>query len=274
MAWWNERKLRAPDPAERIAAAQQLAQNPSRQALAGLIRALLDPDPVVREEVKHALDACDPDWRTSDAAKREVPKLMAAVKNAGYLEEREHALKALAEIGDKRSADLLFTVLRTEKNSATDALTGLIKMRDPRAFAEAADGLRSEKREDRNECAKSLVEIGDPKAVPLLIEALSGTGEAVIEALGHFADPRAAVALVEYVRQQSDKKPTPADLGRNVGRAAAALQRIFERSASDVPATALKPTLNFEDRLYDDVEVDWSPVRKLARDELRRRGIT
>ena len=275
MRWWSEQRLHAGDASARILAARELAQHPSRQALPALIRALADPDPVVRDEVKSALEACDPNWRKSDAAAREVPRFISMVKNAGYLEEREPALRALADIADKRAGDALFSVLRTDKNLAFDAMSGLIRMRDPRAFNEAAEGLRSELKLTRNHHAENMIVIDDPKAVPLLIEALPSTGDGAIKALGHFADPRAAVALVEYFRRESDNKSRSDDeRGRDVERIASALQAILQRAAGDIPATALKPMVNFEDRDYGDIRVDWSSVRKLARDELKRRGIT
>jgi HEAT repeat protein len=273
--WWNERQLRAGDPSVRITAARQIAQHPSRQALPALVRALADPDPVVRDEVRLALEACDPNWRSSDAARREVPRFVTMVQNAGYLEEREPALKALADIGDKRGGDALFNVLRTDKNLAFEAMAGLIKMRDPRAFNESAEGLKSELKLTRNHHAENLIAVDDPKAVPILIEALPSTGDGVIKALGHYADPRSAVALVEYYRREADNKTrSQVEVARDITLLVSALQAVLQRAASDIPATALKPMANFEDRDYADTHIDWSSVRKLARDELKRRGIT
>ena len=48
MRWWNEQQLRSADASVRITAAQHLAQSPAREALPALIRAMLDPDPIVQ----------------------------------------------------------------------------------------------------------------------------------------------------------------------------------------------------------------------------------
>lgn len=275
MLWWNERRLHADEASDRIDAARQIAEHPSKQAMGPLIRALADPDPAVRDEIKTALEACDPNWRTSDAARREVPRLIERAQTAAYNEEREPAVKALVEIGDRRAGDVLFQVLRTNKNLAFEAMLGLIKMRDPRAFAESAEGLKSDLKLARNHHAENLMAINDPRAVPLLIEALPSTGDGVLKALEHFADPRAAMALAEYCRRESDSKARPLEeVGRDIERAAAALRAILTRAAIEVPASALKPMANFEDQDFGAIRIDWSTVRKLARDELKRRGIT
>lgn len=96
-----ERALRDPSAEVRQAGALALIQNPGQAALAGLIRALGDPDSLVATLSAKSLVALG-----SPA----VPALIETVEG-GAQPARIHALQALAEIRDPRAIPVMMKVM-------------------------------------------------------------------------------------------------------------------------------------------------------------------
>jgi len=183
-------------------------------------------------------------------------------------QQRYWALNALGGTGDPRALDKLLAMLRDPEigNQAIDGLTAFLEAaRDPAAYERAVEAALPliEGKDDRamqllqpiarrhdrratppllrllknspswifDDCA-SLIDTGDPAALPPLLELLQAglirQRVSVAKALGKCADPRAVPALIDALRGG----PTPARI-----QAAVSLGRLHAREAL-APLTA------------------------------------
>ena len=135
------------------------------EALARLMQALKDEEPVVREACAHALGEIDDP--------EAVPALLAAVRDKAA-PVRGAAAWALGEIEDPRASEpLMRTLWDTDAEVRSQAAWALGELEDPRAV----EGLMGALSKDadgrvRRQAAWALGEIEDPRAVVVLVQAL------------------------------------------------------------------------------------------------------
>jgi hypothetical protein len=162
-------------------------------AVGPLIAALGDENWLVREAATSALEKINPNWHTTEEAKRQVPEFIAALGDK-ISDVRKAAASALGKIGDKRAVEPLIVAL--EDYSCTSAIEPLIAVFGERVFR------------GRDSCVRiaaawALGEIGDERAVEPLISALgdkiSDVREAAASALGKIGD-KAIPALVFHLQ--------------------------------------------------------------------------
>jgi HEAT repeat protein len=137
------------------------------------------------------------------------------------------------------------------------AIKGLSRSRNPRALAALMAALVDESRLARKDAAQALGEIGDAYAVKPLIK--------LIECTFHYAIAKAAVGALEKVLVRVAATVVSKDM-----QAAAALSDVggiyYERREG--------AALFSEERNAMPWTLDCSQVRRLARQELTRRGLT
>ena len=183
-----------------------LGQIGDPRAIEPLISTLGDQDWNVDREVPTALDAIDPNWRSSEAAKRMVPQFINLLDDMNHLIKGGAAF-ALGVIRDTRAVPKLIEVLRDEEGYvSTNAAEALGKIGDPKAvealltlLATASGGLKAE-------AAKALGAIGDSRALEPLINAL-GDREVCAEvarALGKMHSSQAVKPLLKVLRNPRD----------------------------------------------------------------------
>ena len=187
----------------RAASARALGKLGDERAVPALMGALGDSDSSIRETSAHALGTIgDP---------RAAPQLIGSLKDpeigvrraavASLLkldldEHREEAVTALIEVmGDSRYSEDVYS-LRAE---AADALG---ELGDRRAVPVLIEALGERyKDEVVRSAARALGDIGDREAVPALVRVLKARLDRfsvdVVEALGKLGDPRAGQALID-----------------------------------------------------------------------------
>lgn len=107
-----------------MAAASALGEIGDPRAVEPLIAALRDRDWGVRGEAAKALEKIDPNWPKSEAAKRQVPEFIAALRDRN---SREEAAKALGQIGDAKAVRALTSALRNESDYNRKEIRGSLK---------------------------------------------------------------------------------------------------------------------------------------------------
>lgn len=201
------------------------------EALARLMQALKDEEPVVREACAHALGEIDDP--------EAVPALLAAVRDKaapvrgaaawalGEIEDpraseplmrtlwdtdaevRSQAAWALGELEDPRAVEGLMGALSKDVDGRVrrQAAWALGEIEDPRAVVVLVQALRDRDREVRRQAAWALGEIESPDAVEPLVGALKDEDTEVRQqsawALGEIADPRAASPLARALKDAS-----------------------------------------------------------------------
>jgi len=247
-------------------------------------------------------------WALGKIGEPATEPLMAALKHKdpGVCQE---AAKALGEIGDLRAVKPLIATFRVKnafvRNSVTEVLAKIgrpavepliaaLRDEDPfmrRGAARALGGigdvqavepliaaLKDEEWLVRDRAAQALGQIGDAKAMEPLTAALSDERSSVCEcaaqALGKVGDGRAATPLLRLAASH-----------RFANRSAIiALQHVLERAAVSFAPDDLRAITRvsgvFHQYGLDDVtglpaseKVDCSQVKRLARQELSRRGL-
>jgi len=144
---------------------------------------------------------------------RAVPSLIAATDNADS-NIRRGAVKALGIIRSPEALDALLTCLRNDDNSAVRAAAaanlGAFRSRD--ALMPLTLALKDSSWSVRSAAARALGKLGDPSAVPQLIEILTGGGEnmsvvkvAAAEALGNIGGSEAAETLKQVMTFDPDE---------------------------------------------------------------------
>ena len=92
---------------------------------------------------------------------------------------RFEAASALGDIGDSRCVEPLMGSLNDSHRIKEVAIRSLGKIGDPRALPTLIDAVQDENWEIRSMAARSLGQIGDPSATEALINALQNDTEAV-----------------------------------------------------------------------------------------------
>ncbi len=218
-AWSNIRKLqRGGDPESRLRATGELASSRTQLATVELATALHDPSLAVREEAARALGEI--------ADPGSVDVLLAVLRDpmTGLAEE---AANALGRIGDRR------------------ALPGLI------ALLDSEDEAFSPR--DRMAAARALGDLGGPEATDALLRTLERIPPAeeeertqiLVRALGQTGSPKVTEPLVSRLVEPQTPRSVRLTLCRALGelRDQSALPALREVLHSDIADAALLPVL-------------------------------
>lgn len=153
--------LRNKELKRRYVAAWALGEIRQEDAIEHLLHALGDPEAVVRHYATGALIKFN---------RSAVEPLIAFIPAAGHVAAGA-AIRALGDIGDKRSLDVLLN--QVEGPNRKDAILALGKLRDARAEKALIDGLNDEDWEVRMNAAMALGPIGTQRSVAVLEKALN-----------------------------------------------------------------------------------------------------
>jgi HEAT repeat protein len=206
--------LRDTTPRVREAATQALGRAGGAQAMEVLIAALADHDSNVREGATQALGAIDPSWAKSEAARKAVPMLSAALADSGGTLARAIRVEARQEARTRwwrdgaPSASFVREVRGhyvSRRRAAAARLLGRIG--DARAIAPLVAALADPTPEVRQDAARALGQIGDTRAVEPLAAALRddyGASEAAGEALVQIGGARALRSLASALGDDSE----------------------------------------------------------------------
>ncbi len=212
----------------RMSAAKGLTRIKDPRSIDTLILLLQDKVPAVRDEASRAIQALgevsippllkgleDPNWRVRLRAiealsllKPEVAvaPLMNLVANDSDSAVRQDAVRALGEIGNPHAVPLLIDALTTPSLQlkaiealgnlraveALPPLMALVQSLPADAYEERMEGCTDPKYKEElpplEAAVKALAKIGDPQAVPVLMDALRSTllRQESAEALTHF----------------------------------------------------------------------------------------
>ena len=212
----------------RMSAAKGLSRLKDPRAIDTLIVVLQDKVPAVREEACRTIQAIgeasippllkglqDPNWRIRLRAVEAlsllkpqvaVAPLMNLVANDSDTAVRQDAVRALGKIGDTHALPLLLDSLTTPSLQITTIealgnlrvveavphLIALIKSLPADAYEDRMEGCTDPKYKEElpplEAAVKALAQIGDPQAIPVLIQALHSTllRQEAAEALTHF----------------------------------------------------------------------------------------
>lgn len=131
----------------------------------------------------------------------------------GNVLERLMAVRAAAQTQEQELVSLLLSHLQKEKSPGVRRAVAeaLGKLGDPRAVPALIEVLKHDNKKVRRAAAEALGIIGSREAVPALIQALginrgwrdAGVPEAAAEALGKLGAPEAVPALVEALREET-----------------------------------------------------------------------
>jgi HEAT repeat protein len=193
--------LRDKDWRVREAAAWALGKIGDERAVEPLIATLRDKDSDVRKAAASALEKINPNWHTTEEAKRQVSEFIAALRDENsYV--REAAASALEKINPnwhtteeaKKQVSEFIAALRDEdENVRKAAADALVKIGTP-AVEPLIAALRDEDWRVREVAASALGKIGDERAVKPLIIALGDKDEAASKFGLFFEDiPQTAV---------------------------------------------------------------------------------
>lgn len=157
--------LRSNDWIVRMHAAKALGLVRHADAIAPLIPLLQDKVKAVREEAAAGLAAI------GDPA---IPSLVTALRHEEWL-VRLHAVEGLGKTRSPQAVEPLLSVLFNDHDSAVreDAVRALGALRDPKAVEYLLIAMREPGL--RTLAVEALGQIGDTRAVPVLIEVLTGT---------------------------------------------------------------------------------------------------
>jgi HEAT repeat protein len=267
-------------------------------AVEPLVAALEDEDSGLREFAVKELA------KIGDAA---VKPLVAALGDADS-DIRQFAATALGELGDPRALEPLVAALGDEDIRWT-AATALGELGDPRALEPLVAALGDEDASVRWRAAMALGELGDARAVEPLLRALEDEDEllrgSAATALGELGDARAVGPLMAALEDEEENRveeefsaspPWWAGVSPKPGsRFLEPLEALLIRAAPETSEEALRTLARLRgwDREYvwrdymtmgggreeikviqrHTVPVDCSQVRRLAQEELARRGV-
>jgi HEAT repeat protein len=131
------------------------------RAVECLVPMLKDEEERVRAQAGAALRRLDPAWEKSEAARRAVPELRAALKHREYW-VRQAAADALGKIGERQAVEPrlagLFAQAQLRRQSLVDIVRDLLADWDP---------------DLRRAGAQVLGRLGDPRAIEWLVERLN-----------------------------------------------------------------------------------------------------
>ncbi len=230
----------------RMSAAKGLARIQNPEAIPTLVLLLQDKVPTVRDEAINALKAIgeasvpslleglqDPNWkirlRSVEALAilgppTAVQPLMTLIQQDSDTTIRQDAIRALGQIGDSQAVDLLLTSLHNpslrlpaiealgniRSSEAVPALITLVESLPTEAYEGRMEGCTDPKfKEDLpplEAAVKALANIGDPRAIPTLIQALRSTllCQEAASALTHFGQAALKPLQQVYKTTQQD----------------------------------------------------------------------
>lgn len=200
----------------RGAAARSLGKLGDPAALGPLVRLLADPDRDVSRHARAALDAIDPRWPESEAARASREALFAGLRGGAWGQPELAKLLGASRIDG--AAQALVDVLEDERLSHTGyldlhcaALEALGELGGEEAVRALLRALRQELGGKKGRAAAgALGRLGSPEAVPALAEALRACIEherwrsalAVAEALGRIGDAAAIAPLIDALTSE------------------------------------------------------------------------
>ncbi len=149
-----------------------------QQIIGILIDALIHEDLSLRQLAAQTLDQVSANWTESPAARAAVPRFLEALRTQG-LEVKEAALEVLEKLHERHTADTLIQVMENDVDSAGWAARALdkiepgwVKLSAAKAAVPGLLAVLNGQGFERELAAMTLAEIGDPRAVKPLIEAL------------------------------------------------------------------------------------------------------
>jgi len=196
------RALKVKDPWRREQAASLLEKYPAPEVTTALLVAMTDADGDVREAASGSLaELADPAM---------LPGLVKLLDHPLYAGEKRDVLIDLLGDAGPGSADVLFKLLAvTTPNDElrNNLFTALQHTGDPRVVDALIGGVNSKSVWDAADAADGLGELGDPRAIPSLIEALGREDWArnfVAKALGKL-QAREAVEPLSKLLAEGDR---------------------------------------------------------------------
>jgi HEAT repeat protein len=242
--------LTDPELSVQEAASSVLASIADARVLDPLVRALHSSDWIVRMHAVKALGRI----RDPGSVQSLIPLLQDTVKAV-----REETASALAAIGESAIPALLETLTHHNWLVRLHAVESLGKTKSPKAVEPLLSALFNDGDSAvREDAIRALGDIGDPQAVEFLFTAMKEPGlrTLAVEALGHIGDRRAVPILIEVVTGVNPPEMTRAVAGCGdqwdeevITRAAAvrALGAIGDESALPTLVAALEPTFTRAD---------------------------
>jgi len=191
---------------ERHEAVEALGAMRNRQAVPALIKALKDEDDYgpVRYEAVEALGLI------GDV--QAVPALIEVLSDKNTKAwVRYRAIEALRLIGDPQAVPALVKALKDEDVKYT-AAESLVKIGSP-AVPSLLEAFKSNDKDVTMKAAEALGLIGDPQAVPALVQTLNDKNEErrvrwkAAEALGAIGTSQAVAALIEVLQDTDVNRP-------------------------------------------------------------------
>ncbi|MBX3302709.1 MAG: HEAT repeat domain-containing protein [Nitrospira sp.] len=237
--------LDQPDLSVQESASAILSTIADERVLSALIKALRSSDWIVRMHAAKALSLV----RHPDAIVPLMPLLHDKVKAV-----REEAAAGLAAIGDPAVPSLVDALRHKEWLVRLHAVEALSKTRSPQAVEPLLSVLFNDQDSAvREDAARALGEIGDPRAVEHLCAIVRDPGlrTVAVEALGKIGDARAVPVLIELLAEAGlpEASKTAASCGDGwneelitQGGAARALGEIGDDRAISSLVAALEPT--------------------------------
>ena len=290
------------DPSERVvkAAAKALPEVAGHSAVEALLRALVRGTTGAGSDLFTALDRADRDWKISKHARDLVPVLIPRLRDP-ELGIRRAALELLYVIADDRAVDSLLGVLNDPDDVVRiRAVQTLGRIGGRTAVSPLVKALNDRCGYVQQNAATALGLIGGMDQVEPLIAALengdSCARQEAATALGRLADVRAIGPLVRYCLDyrpegcyRNDPTAPVQERDQAAGRVEA-LTAILSRAVGEVSTEQLLTLAALEDTSYhlrveydtpgygdgaDDFAagLDFDQVRRLATQELARRGI-
>ena len=195
----------------RLAAAQELAAMGDDDGVPeALIEALQDDDPKVKSEAAKSLGKI--------GSAKAVDALIPMLEAWDHYEPRSAAAKALCRIGGPRAAKALRKVLeRGHGPHELYAMDGPVALQAKEAIEVYEKTIRTASGEQVYYAVYALGELGDPRGVDALMEALDIVQglrrDWVIRALGKINDPRCVEMLKEYQTEGNRREPLWATVG-------------------------------------------------------------
>ncbi len=264
-------------------AAMALGELGDPRAIPGLLACLSAKDDFLRERAAEALG------KIGDA--QTVPALLASLKDPDW-PVRRNAAQALGRIADARAAEPLLRALLDRQQEVRDAaLEAFENMGGDPQGPEQRALLKVGKCKFQEALAEGPAAL-EPLVAALWFHADDEHGPDVAAALGSMGDARAVKPLFDLLQVADEPRPQILEMGHSKVAAVSAIADVLKQSAPAVPQELLGQLSGTKDPQiivrfvavqmgFDREEtgakavrqtVDCSAVRKLAEQELARRG--